>query len=336
MASGSVQETSVLLCVYVTALYVQACRVSCFCALSDSKEVCETVQNGMKKIINCETCWSLSNYVQLINRCAHIMTKWCIINNSKCRAIVRQRCSIQWGRGWAQSWSSEVSWRQKFPECGSDLQLWLRWKDCFSAGMPEGRRVQTVEGVEESGQGRAMASLPQRREGLWSRRSWDSARLNHDLETLGVLCPWQPRRLTTAFWTVREQPPGASAVQIGREGGWGLCWRIYGGWRQAGLQHSEWMHKEPRGRKKCLCLKYSGRCRSGLTKRNTILSDVNLSHSKKLFGWSSLPLTRSRFCLWHDWKENKLKKMMLAKAASLICQHNENKMRKALYNATKM
>lgn len=53
-------------------------------------------------------------------------------------------------------------------------QLWLRWKDYFSTGAPEGRGCPTRGGVEVSGQGRAVSTLPQRREGQWCRsRAWD-------------------------------------------------------------------------------------------------------------------------------------------------------------------
>lgn len=174
---------------------------------------------------------------------------WSSNTNHTCLAIMFV-WQTQHKRVMTQSWSSEVSWRQKrvSPEC--DLQFWLRRKDYFSTVMPEGRRVHTGET-----QNRAERWPVHRREGMDSEAEaeregncggWVQIWRHGGGGRGGGAVPLVAHRITTVIWTVCQQPLGASAVQLGG----GLRLRLSGGWRPAGLQHSEPMEKhQGRGRR---------------------------------------------------------------------------------------
>lgn len=189
--------------------------------------------------------------------------------------------------GSAQSSSSKVSWTQQrdFPECDRKwLQSWLRWKDYFSTGVREGRECPTRVGVKESGQGRAVGSLPQRGEGRYSRgRAWE-CRVESWSEDASMMLTWLLCRITAVYMPVqRKYSRGGGNFEGFRKG--------EEEWVRCNLNRADaW---QPGQRQKILLPKiYIERTPNCFG--DIFLRDVNLSQSKTFDG-SRLHLTR-RLC----------------------------------------
>lgn len=146
----------------------------------------------------------------------------CTSRTVKCLAVVRvYRIWVRvWHRAGVQRWAGRRGSSSPNVSDRKWLRLGLRWNDYFATRAPEGRRVQVEAGAEESGQGRAVSSLPPRREGRARKEAErETAGLNHDLGDTGGDVPLVTLEANNSgLWTVCRQPLGASAVQIGRGG----------------------------------------------------------------------------------------------------------------------